>query len=69
MYTRGNKKIYKNENVYFSIMRDTSKEIIYISGGICICIYIWYVRIPYIYAALSVRSAVFPHCTLVHVGL
>ena len=26
-----------------------------------ICIYIWYVRIPYMHSALFVRDAIFPH--------
>ena len=29
-----------------------------------ICIYIWYVRIPYIYSALFVRDAIFPHVVM-----
>ena len=28
---------------------------------IFICIYIWYVRIPYMHSALFVRDAIFPH--------
>ena len=32
-----------------------------------ICIYVSYVRIPYIHSALFVHNAIFPHCMLVHV--
>ena len=27
------------------------------------CLYVWYVRIPYIHSALFVCDAIFPHCT------
>ena len=29
-----------------------------------ICIYIWYVRIPYMHSALFVRDAIFPHVAI-----
>ena len=51
-----------------SFTADNEKLSIYVY--IYICIYVWYMRIPYIYILphMVVRDAIFPYCMLVHVN-
>ena len=44
---------------------DKTKICLFIYLFIYICMYVWYVRIPYMHSALFVRDAIFSH--VIHV--